>query len=66
MKKIINKILRLLNRQKKSNNLIINSYVYDELNAILMDQKICAIDVGGAVNLQPHFNKKKYIHSHLL
>lgn len=57
MKKIINKILRLLNRQKKSNNLIINSYVYDELNAILMDQKICAIDVGGAVNLQPHFNK---------
>jgi FkbM family methyltransferase len=57
MKKIINKILRLINRKSKSNNSIISSYVYNELQQILMGQKIRTIDVGGAVNLQPHFNK---------
>ena len=57
MKRIINKILRLLNIKKILNNSIISSNVYNELNQILMGQKICTIDVGGAVNLQPHFNK---------
>ncbi len=34
-----------------------SSYVYDELNILLQGQKLNFVDVGGAVNLQPHHEK---------
>lgn len=55
LKKIIKSILIIIGLRKR--NPKIASDVKDELNSILGGQKINFIDVGGAVNLQPHHNK---------
>lgn len=55
--KLISLIKKIFFNSKKANDNLTGSYVYDELNQILMGQKLTVVDVGGAVNLQPHFNK---------
>jgi FkbM family methyltransferase len=57
MRKVFSFFKNLLFRSNSDKNILITSYVNDELNQILLGQKLKVIDVGGAVNLQPHFNK---------
>jgi len=55
--RIRQKALKLFDKKYKNTSFISKSFVLEELNTILNGQKLNIIDVGGAVNLQPHYNK---------
>lgn len=55
--RVKNKFFSVQGGKEAIDDKTIKSYVFDELKGVLNGQKISMVDVGGAVNLQPHHHK---------